>query len=87
MISHDPLHRSGRAALPHPAPALGGDGEAGERVGVTDTCGWKPPVDEATHPVPGGGSGLAAAVESLPSQTTDRLAEASMAGPFMGTPW
>jgi len=28
MIAHNPLHRSGRAALPHPAPALGDDAEA-----------------------------------------------------------
>jgi len=25
MIAHDPLHRSGRAELPHPAPTLGED--------------------------------------------------------------
>ena len=25
MIAHDPLHRSGRAALTHPAPTLGDD--------------------------------------------------------------
>ena len=28
MVAHDPLHRSGRAALPHPALALGDDAEA-----------------------------------------------------------
>ena len=28
MVTHNPLHRSGRAALPHPAPALGDDAEA-----------------------------------------------------------
>jgi len=30
MVTHNPLHRSGQAALPHPALALGGDGESHE---------------------------------------------------------
>ena len=33
MIAHAPLHRSGRAALPHPAPALGHDAEAQRGTG------------------------------------------------------
>jgi hypothetical protein len=37
MIAHDPLHRSGRAELPHPAPTLGEDAQAHERIGMTDT--------------------------------------------------
>jgi hypothetical protein len=36
MIAHNPLHRSGRAALPHPAPALGDDAEANERIERTN---------------------------------------------------
>src|SRR3972149_3537657 len=28
MVTHGPLHRSGRAELPHPAPTLGGDAQA-----------------------------------------------------------
>jgi hypothetical protein len=32
MIAHDPLHRSGRAELPHPAPTLGEDVQAHERI-------------------------------------------------------
>ena len=39
MIAYDPLHRSGRAALPHPAPALGDDAEANKRIGMTDASG------------------------------------------------
>jgi hypothetical protein len=31
MIAHDPLHRSGQAELPHPAPTLGEDAQAHER--------------------------------------------------------
>src|SRR6267143_1238817 len=30
MIAHDPLHRSGQAELPHPAPTLGEDAQAHE---------------------------------------------------------
>ena len=41
-IADHPLHRSGRAALPHPALALGRDGEAHARIGMTDTWGRKP---------------------------------------------
>jgi hypothetical protein len=32
MVTHNPLHRSRRAALPHRAPALGDDGEASPRM-------------------------------------------------------
>lgn len=28
MVTHGPLHRSGRAELPHPAPTLGGEAQA-----------------------------------------------------------
>ncbi len=52
MIAHDPLQRSGRAALPHPALALGDDAEANERVGVTDASGRQPPGDIPDHPAP-----------------------------------
>ena len=43
MIAHDPLHRSGRAALPHPAPTLGDDAQAHEGIRMTDTSRRKPP--------------------------------------------
>ena len=32
MVTHNPLHRSGRAALPHPAPTLGDNAEAHEGI-------------------------------------------------------
>lgn len=35
-IAGHPLHRSGRAELPHPAPTLGDDAQAHEGIGVTD---------------------------------------------------
>ncbi len=36
MIAHNPLHGSGRAALPHPALALGDDAHAAQGIGMTD---------------------------------------------------
>ena len=60
MIAYDPLHRSGRAALPHPAPALGDDAEANERIGMTDASGRQPPDDVPLHPAPGEAVSLAA---------------------------
>ena len=52
MVAHNPLHRSGQAALPHPAPTLGGERQALVRIGVTDARWWQPAVDIATHTLP-----------------------------------
>jgi hypothetical protein len=49
MIAHDPLHRSGRAELPHPAPTLGEDAQAHERIRMTNTSRWKPSRKIAPH--------------------------------------
>lgn len=68
MITHDPLHRSGQAALPHPALAWGDNAQADERVGVTDAGGRKPPGDVPRHPAPGEPMGLAAAQEHATPQ-------------------
>ncbi len=51
-IANHPLHGSGRAALPHPALALGRDGEAHARIGMPDTWGRKPAGDVGTHAAP-----------------------------------
>jgi hypothetical protein len=51
-ITDHPLHRSGRAALPHPALALGGDGEAHMRIGMTDTWCRKPAGDVGAQAAP-----------------------------------
>src|SRR4029077_21248110 len=51
-MAHDPLHRSGRAALPHPAPTLGEDAEAHERIRMTNASRRKPPRDKASHAAP-----------------------------------
>ncbi len=45
-IAEHPLHRSGRAALPHPAPTLGDDAQAHEGIGMTDVRERKPCSDK-----------------------------------------
>ena len=52
MIAHNPLHRSGQAELPHPAPTLGDNAQAHERIRMTDASRQKPPGDIMAHPVP-----------------------------------
>src|SRR5712671_587554 len=52
MIAHNPLHRSGQAELPHPAPALGDDAHALERIGVADFGRWKPVINQPIHALP-----------------------------------
>src|SRR6266481_4995272 len=52
MITHDPLHRSGRAGLPHPAPTLGDDAQAHERIRITNLSRRKPSLNVAPHAAP-----------------------------------
>src|SRR5438445_2840365 len=85
-IARNPLHRSGRAALPHPAPALGDNAEADEGRGMADTCGWKPPVDVSPHPFPRQMMRLAAALEGPPPEPADGRAESANAAPVHGNP-
>jgi hypothetical protein len=68
MVAHDPPHRSGRAALPRPARALGDNAQANQRVGVTDARGRKPSADVARHPMPRETMGLAAPQKNPPPQ-------------------
>src|SRR6266496_1799695 len=51
-ITNHPLHRSGRALLTHPAPALGDDAKSPQGIRVMDPRRWQPPVDQAVHPLP-----------------------------------
>src|SRR6266699_1241880 len=60
MIAHNPLHGSGRAALPHPALAVGDDAHAMQGIGMTDRRQWQPTVDEAPHTIPKDAAVLAA---------------------------
>ena len=52
MIAHNPLHGSGRAALPHPALALGNNAHAAQGIGMTDGRQRQPASDEAPHAIP-----------------------------------
>ena len=45
IIADHPLHRSGRAALPHPAPTSGGDAQALRGIGMTDAGGREPDLE------------------------------------------
>ena len=51
MVTHDPLHGSGRAALPHPALALGNDAHAAHRIGMIDEA-EAASGDQPPHAVP-----------------------------------
>src|SRR5215472_18875814 len=52
-VTRNPLHGSGRAALPHPALASGDDAKPPEGIGVTDARRWQPPLHKPVHPLPG----------------------------------
>src|SRR5206468_6694522 len=75
MVTHNPLHRSRRAALPHRAPALGNDAEASPRIRVTDTRGRKPAVHVAVEPLRREAVRLAAAPERATPQSPHGFTE------------
>jgi hypothetical protein len=52
MISHNPLHGSGQAELPHPALTSGNNAHAAQGIRMTSTGGRQPAVDQAPHPGP-----------------------------------
>lgn len=68
MVTHNPLHGSGQAALPHPALAWGGDGKSLGGIGMADAGGWKPAVDVATHSLPRQSMFLAASSQDTAPQ-------------------
>src|SRR5580700_5958735 len=86
MIAHDPLHRSGRAELPHPAPTLGEDAQAHERIRMTNTSRWKPSRNIAPHAAPGQVVTLAATSQYRPPQVTRRLAKSAQRRAVQGHP-
>src|SRR5436309_5752929 len=45
-IARNPLHGSGRAALPHPALASGDDAKSPQGIGMTYARRGQPPLDE-----------------------------------------
>jgi len=75
MIAHDPLHRSGRAALPHPAPTLGDDAKTHERIRMADASRRKPAGHKAPHPSPRQVIALASTAKYPPPEATDSAPE------------
>ena len=59
-ITNHPLHRSGRALLTHPAPALGDDAKSSQRIRVMQRGRWQPTVSQRNHLLPGQAARLAA---------------------------
>ena len=70
-IADHPLHRSGRAVLPHPALALGDDAQAPQRVGMTDASRGQPAGDKPPHPVPEHAAGLTPTRQRAVLEPTD----------------
>src|SRR6202140_4890306 len=68
MITHNPLHGSGRAVFPHPALALGDDAHAAQWIGMTDGGQRQPASDEAPHALPVDATVLAAPRQSAMPQ-------------------
>ena len=77
IIADHPLHRSGRAALPHPAPTSGDDAQALVRIGMADPDGWKPRGQQGHHATPRQVIALTAPAQCSPPHATDRAAEGS----------
>src|ERR1700730_7412150 len=72
-IANHPLHGAGRAALPHPALALGRDGEAHARIGMTDTWRRKPAGDVGTQAAPRQMVPLTPATQNAPPELAHRF--------------
>ena len=62
-ITLHPPRGSGLEGLPHPALALGSDGYATGRIGVTDTGRGEPPEEQSLHAFPRHIAGLAPATQ------------------------
>src|SRR6266852_5734034 len=71
-ITNHPLHRSGRALLTHPAPALGDDAKSPERIRVMQRGRWQPAVNQTVHLLPSQPPGLTATPQR-PVPVTDNM--------------
>jgi hypothetical protein len=80
IIADHPLHRSGRAALPHPAPTSGDDAQALGRIGMADSRGRKPGGQQGPHARPRQVIALTAPTQNPPPYATDRRAEGTDCG-------
>jgi hypothetical protein len=75
VIARHPLFRSGRGALPYPAPTLGENAQAHERIRMADTRRRRPPGDEARHSAPRQMIALAATAQHLLPQISPLFAD------------
>ena len=80
IIADHPLHRSGRAALPHPAPTLGDNAQALGRIRVADAGGGKPVGDQGRHSAPRQVIALTTSTQHPPPQEADRPSEGTDRG-------
>ena len=71
MVTHNPLHGSGQAGLPHPALTLGNNAHAAQGIRMTNAGGRQPAGDQAPHPVPEHVGVLAAPRKSAVPEPTD----------------
>jgi len=84
MVTHNPLHGSGHAGLPHPALALGDNAEPHEGIGMADANRRKPAIDQAGHALPGQSVLLAATQECAPPESSDRHTEGAQSRAIHG---
>ena len=68
MIAHNPVRSSGQAELLYPAPTLGEDVQAHERIRMTNTSRWEPSRNLAPHAAPPQVVALAATAQYRPPQ-------------------
>ncbi len=71
MVTHNPLHGSGQAVLPHPALTSGNNAHAAQGIRMTSAGGRQPAVDQAPHPVPEHAGVLAAPRKGAMPEPTD----------------
>src|SRR5712664_744177 len=75
-VTNHPLHRSGRALLTHPAPALGNDAKPSQGIRVMKHRRWQPTVNQTAHSFPSQGGFLAATPQGAVPVTSDVEAKA-----------
>ena len=80
IIADHPLHRSGRAALPHPAPTSGDDAQTLGRIGMADAGGWQPSAQQGPHATPGQMISLTAPSQHSPPHQGHRSSEGNDCG-------
>ncbi len=83
-MAHAPLHGSGRAELPHPAPTLGKSAQAHERIRMTKASRRKPFRDIAPPAAPWQVVPLARTTQNRPPQIARCLTKPAQHGSVHG---